>query len=864
MTTHTQDHARRTLMTRVILRCRALLALLLSIWLGCAAAIAQCNSSLQSGGPIATLRGRVYATVLWDPDGPGPLPTWLVAGGEHLTGGDQVTPVAVLAFDGVQWRGIGFLRDQPVYALTVFNGELIAGGSFFLLPTPGGNADRIARRNATSWAPLGTGVGTVQVADRVAALTVFNGALIAGGRFFTASGVLVEHIARWDGSSWAALSTAATGMQQVTALEPFSGSLYAGIYNFAGATEVRRWNGTTWAGVGSTNNVVTSLRSISGTMHGSAFLYAGGSFTTIGGIAAAKVGVAGQAVTSWSATGTGVPQLTQVNLLVRAQALGGNEVIAAGATTNSAARVWRWNGSTWSALGSVGPTAGTAAATAPARFGAFGYVVGLDDAAASPRAPGLFRYGTDWTPLAGNGISGPVQCLAVDGPDTIVGGAFATVDALVVNGIARRTGTTWTALGAGVAGGTAAVLTVARAANGEVFAGGNFTTADGIAASNVARWNGSAWAPLGTGTNGTVRALLLTQNGDLIAGGDFTTAGGVACNRIARWNGVAWSQLASGLDNTVRCLSTLPNGDLVVGGTFVLAGGVVCNRIARWNGITWAAMAGGMDGAVNALARRPNGDLVAGGAFTLAGGIPRSRLARWNGLTWLPLSGGVPDSVNALHVLPDGDVLAGGVFAAGSLNRLARWDGFNDTIGSVGSGVDGPVLAFAGQPNGEVQIGGDFDALVSPNVAAGNLVIMTTNCPASATPVATACVGPAGPLALTADTLPWVGATFRSTATGYAPQALAVSAFGLLPANLPLAQLHPTGLPNCNLLTSTESLLLALPVAGVSHHELAVPNSAVFAGMQLSHQCLQLNLNGSGLLQSISSSNALTLVMGLL
>lgn len=89
MSTHSEGHARSTLMTRVILRYRALLALLFTIWLGSVAAIAQCNTSLQSGGPIATLRGEVGCSVLWDPDGTGPLPTWLVVGGRDLTGGDQ-------------------------------------------------------------------------------------------------------------------------------------------------------------------------------------------------------------------------------------------------------------------------------------------------------------------------------------------------------------------------------------------------------------------------------------------------------------------------------------------------------------------------------------------------------------------------------------------------------------------------------------------------------------------------------------------------------------------------------------------------------------------------------------------------------
>jgi hypothetical protein len=836
------------------------------VWLGCSIAIAQCTTSLQSGEPIATLRGEVTCTVPWDPDGNGPLPTWLVAGGRDLTGGDRAAAVGLLAFDGTEWRDIGFGLTGIVFALEVFNGELIVGGRFSL-PTPGGSAVNLVRRSGSSWLPLGHGFN----AD-VRAMTVFAGELVVGGGVSSAGGINAP-IARWNGASWSSLGGVLT-QGSVLALANFGNLCVGGSFSTSVGHSLLRWSGTTWSAAGNPTRggvafEVSALRAFTGTTQGSSFLVAAGRFDQIGGVAVNNVARAGTGASSWSAMGTLPAGLSVEGLFITNPFLGTPVVYAAGRNT-SPARVAQWNGTAWNTVGSLGPTTGTAIAHGLQLYGG-SLVVGLEGTGG---AEAVFQFTNNWTPLAGKGFSAPVQCLAFDGPDAIAGGAFVAADGLVVNGIARRSGTNWGPLGTGVSGGTATVLAVARASNGEVFAGGNFTAAGGTAASNVARWNGTAWAPLGTGTNGTVRSLLVAADGTLLAGGDFTTAGGVACNRIARWNGTAWSPLAAGMNDAVRCLVQRATGEIVAGGSFTLAGGVACSRIASWNGSAWSSLDIGMNDAVYALALAADGVLFAGGAFTTVGGSrPCLRAARFDGVQWQTLGAGLNTTlnatVNALAALPNGDVLLGGLFADFGMSRLARYNRLGNTIETVPQGVAGPsVSALASAANGDVLIGGDFAAIQLPQaaglLASGHLAVLTTDCPALATAVPTACLGPAGPLALTADTLPWVGATFHSTATGYASQALAVSVFGLQSANVPLVQLHPTGLPNCNLLTSTDSLLLVFPAAGVSHHQLFVPNSAVFAGMQMSHQCLQLSFSGSGALLSISSSNALRLTIGLL
>ena len=46
---------------------------------------------------------------------------------------------------------------------------------------------------------------------QVCALTVYNGELIAGGWFTTAGGVTCNCIARWDGSAWQPLGSGMSG-----------------------------------------------------------------------------------------------------------------------------------------------------------------------------------------------------------------------------------------------------------------------------------------------------------------------------------------------------------------------------------------------------------------------------------------------------------------------------------------------------------------------------------------------------------------------------------------------------------------------------------------------------------------------------
>jgi hypothetical protein len=117
----------------------------------------------------------------------------------------------------------------------------------------------------------------------------------------------------------------------------------------------------------------------------------------------------------------------------------------------------------------------------------------------------------------------------------------------------------------------------------DLYAGGYFTTADGSAANYVAKWDGSSWSALGSGMSGgsflSVYALAVSGS-DLYAGGAFTAAGGSAANYIAKWDGSAWSALGSGMNGLGSALA-VSGSDLYAGGAFTTAGGKVSAYTAR-------------------------------------------------------------------------------------------------------------------------------------------------------------------------------------------------------------------------------------------------------------------------------------------
>ena len=335
--------------------------------------------------------------------------------------------------------------------------------------------------------------------------------------------------------------------------------------------------------------------------------------------------------------------------------------------------------------------------------------------------------GTAWSSLGtgiGNGANSSVYSLAVAGNgDVYVGGNFTRVGRVAANYVAKWNGTAWSSLGAGTDG---TVYALAVAGNGDVYAGGSFTQAGGMAADNIAKWNGTAWNSLGTGIGtsiinrayAAVLVLAVASNGNVYAGGVFGRAGGVGANNIAKWDGTAWSSLDYGTDTfgTVYALVVAGNGDVYAGGVFVSAGGaggVAAKYVAKWNGTAWSSLGSGMSDHVYALAVAGNGDVYAGGKFTQAGGVAANYVAKWNGTAWSNLSAGtnLNGAVYSLTAVGNGDVYVGGDFTqVGGMaaTRVAKWSG--TAWSQLGTGLNSVVTDLATGPTGKLYAAGNFVA----------------------------------------------------------------------------------------------------------------------------------------------------------
>jgi hypothetical protein len=252
-------------------------------------------------------------------------------------------------FSDADWVSLGSGMNDAVCALVVSGNNLYAGGIF--TNAGGVSANRIAKWDGSAWSALGSGMD-----NNVLALAVNGTNLYAGGYFTTAGGVSATNIAKWNGSTWSALGSGMSGsFPCVFALAVSGTNLYAGgRFTTAGgvpAAYIAKWNGNNWSALGSGMSINVYALAVSGTD-----LYAGGNFTTAGGVAANRI--AKWDGSAWSALGSGLGSGLggSSSLYVYALAVSGSNLYAGGVFTTAggvrATNIAKWDGNAWSALGS--------------------------------------------------------------------------------------------------------------------------------------------------------------------------------------------------------------------------------------------------------------------------------------------------------------------------------------------------------------------------------------------------------------------------------------------------------------------------------------------------------------------------------
>lgn len=314
-------------------------------------------------------------------------------------------------------------------------------------------------------------------------------------------------------------------------------------------------------------------------------VYAGGYFTTIGGISANHI--ARWNGTNWSSLGAGISG----NGVVYALAASSGQLYVGGSFTNAggqpAANVARWDGTNWFAVGSNAPMVVAIDARSPNDI----YIAHLS--AAVDVGPYVARWnGTNWASLGGGVTattatqSAPVESVAVLGNSVYFGGLFTRVDGVTATNIARWDGAQWNAVGGGLdfiypLGQKTHVITSMAAYGSDLYVCGNFNKVGGQNITNLTRWNGTNWFNVGSNYWYSLNAVAASGAGVYVGGNIDPLIDGVT-KGVTKWDGLGWSPLGSGVDGSVYALA-VSGSDLYVGGHFGLAGLKASTNFALWH-----------------------------------------------------------------------------------------------------------------------------------------------------------------------------------------------------------------------------------------------------------------------------------------
>lgn len=528
-------------------------------------AIARWNG--QSWSALASgANNRVRDLQVFD-DGSGPA---LYAGGDFFVAGG-LPAQCVARWDGQAWSALGAGVGQSVWALTLHDDgggpALHAGGSL-------GVDGIVARWDGQGWQDLG------DPSFFVTTMSSFQGVLTCGG-FYQSGGEFTGYLAQRVGSAWVPVGTGLNGT--VHALEASNeGGLYVGGgFNSAGLTEkefLAKWDGTSFAPLGN-GPTVGQVYALEAHDDGSGeVLYAGGTFTSIGGVAALRVARWDGA--AWAPLGSGLSDTVEDLGVFDLGA--GPVLVAAGwfRLVGSGVGIGTWNGATWNRIGGGGVNHPT-----------------LD-----PRVYELIQFDDG------------------SGDALYIGGTFTSVGDKSARNIARWNGSSWSDVGGGMSAGVLDMAVFDDGTGAKLYAAGAFGGAGGTPASRIARWDGVSWTPVGPGLDNLVHALVVHDDGSgaaLYAGGYFGTAGGVAANRIAKWNGQTWSALGGGVlgfsNSLVRPVLELAVFDdgggaaLYAGGSFTVVPDSGDSFLAKWGCYDTVAPELACPAAVEVFDERANG-----------------------------------------------------------------------------------------------------------------------------------------------------------------------------------------------------------------------------------------------------------------
>lgn len=619
-----------------------LIALSTVVWVASMCSGQSCELQVTTTGSGATFSGPLYGLTSWDPDGTGPLPARIVAGGRFTNvAAATINRIAMWEPSTGYWQqmGAGF-NNQCEDLLALPTGELISCGWH---ATSGGvPIGPVARWSDTGWEPLGarllgSGYGLGRGPDgSVYAVGGFSGRTDAGP---------ISNVMRWDGTNWHALGGGFDSIVRAIDFLPDGRVIVGGRFTQVSGVPANRvavWNGSNWAPLSSTNSLGSNQFDVTAVQvlpNGNVFV--GGSFINPGVVQFAAL---------WN--GTSFVQVSHAG----GQSL--SEVVDAKVSTSGTLMVAMGNG--------LYQLNGTQLQSPTSPFIASANRVN----SVHPNADGSWLFSRDdsigriWGNLVGDAtggistigqVSGDPLADAKLGPDgaMYVVGRFGAANQLPAGGVARwDTSRTWAPLGVcSPVDGSA--RTLVWLADGRLMVAGQRGQIGAIANTYAAIFDGTTWMRAETGLSSDVWKLVTLADGRTVAG--TQTQG------LRMWNGTAWVSTLNLSQGEVRAIDELSNGDLVVLGnvTVPVSGSA---SVALYSGGVWTKLRGAER---QPLALDVSDDNRVRVATT-------TTVEELSGLSWTTI--GTWQQIMGMASIANGDVVVCGVLGPANL-RVARFDG---------------------------------------------------------------------------------------------------------------------------------------------------------------------------------------------
>ena len=633
-------------------------------------AIAEYNGDLYVGGYsdlTSTSSLAKWDGNNWTPFGnvDGNVRSLIVFDGELYIGGsissvDGMTVNNVASWNGVTWDTLSsgltggcLWYSEGVYDMTVFNNNLIIGGSFKDAGTTVVN--NIASWNGTDWSALEAGIycsnenmNPYDTAGFVNTITVFNNKLYAGGEFSVVNGDSIVNIAEWDGFTWNPVNLNYP-ISRVDALIEFNSILYiaASVYDSIKLGELLAWDGSSDSIAG--GFIDSDVKEL---IEYNSELIVMGRFRTIdnqvmNGIASFD-GIDWNQVSSESgngisyrSTGDGVSQLYSFE----------NDLYAIGGFRSAGDQVVsktaKWDGFQWGQFDVEGDTVSLLGEYnnelfAVCRYDStdgYNYYYGLHFIKKfNGLSWDIVLPASSFTMLSSFYYNNIYDMIEFEN-NLIIAGSFIEINNDTVNSIARWDGISWEAMDKGLTidygGGyfDAGQVENLEICNGKLYAIGNFTHANGTDVNDIVMWDDSVWVPIIHNIENNIRESCVYNNKLFVTSSSYDTTNWVSYPSIYVWDGIVWDTIEFYVGDSGGYLDDIivHNNELYVTGDFTQVNGETINNIAKWNGVTWSPLGSGIKGEdVNSMIVH-NDELVVGGDFSTVGNKASSCIAFWSG-----------------------------------------------------------------------------------------------------------------------------------------------------------------------------------------------------------------------------------------